>query len=82
MLCFVELKLNKMKLEKTEDKITQEYRDSLIYFNLKNGHTWYDIINDKLYDEYGYCRNTEANNYLLSIGAIDEQNNKLFQFEE
>ena len=71
-----------MKLEKTEDKITQEYRDSLIYFNLKNWHTWYDIINDKLYDEYGYCRNTEAKNYLLSIEAIDEQNNKLFQFEE
>ena len=67
-------------LEKTEDKITQEYRDSLMYFNLKRGHTWYDLNNNKLYDEYGYCKNTNAKDYLLSIGAIDEENNKLLQF--
>jgi len=71
-----------MKLEKTKDKITQKYRDSLIYFNLKRGHTWYDVKNNKLYDEYGYCRNKKAKKYLMSIGAINEENKKLFQFEK
>lgn len=70
-----------MKLEKTKDKITQDYRDSLMYFNLKRGHTWYDIKHNKLYDEYGYCRSNEAKKYLISINAIDKENNKLFQFE-
>jgi len=71
-----------MKLEISEDKISQEQRDSLMYFNLRCGHKWYDINNNKLYDEYGYCRNTEAKDYLLAIGAIDDKNNKLYQFQE
>jgi len=74
--------MNSFKLEQTEEKITQEKRYSLMYFNLKRGHSWYDKENNKLYDEYGYLRDTDAKSYLLRIGAIDEKNNKIYQFEE
>lgn len=71
------------KLIKTNDCITQDKRDSLMYFNtVRYWHCWYDIENNKLYDEYGYCRNHNAKEYLRSIGVIDEENNKLFNFEE
>ena len=71
-----------MRFIETDDKITQDHRDTLMYFNLQRGHTWYDVNNNKLYDEYGYCRDKNAKNYLLSIKAIDIKNNQLFNFQE
>lgn len=65
----------------TDEKITQSYRDTLMYFNLKRGHSWYDIQNNKLYDEYGYLRAINAKAFLFSIGAIDEENNKIYTFQ-
>lgn len=65
----------------TDEKITQSYRDTLMHFNLRRGHSWYDVQNNKLYDEYGYLRVINAKSYLLSIGAIDENNNRLYFFQ-
>jgi len=70
------------KLEQTEEKISQEKRNSLMYFNLRRGHSYYDKETNKLYDEYGYLRDRDAKSFLLSIGAINEANEKLYQFEE
>jgi hypothetical protein len=70
------------KLEQTEEKISQDKRDSLMYFNLRRGHSWYDKDKNKLYDEYGYLRDRDAKSFLLRIGAINEANEKLYQFQE
>ena len=64
-----------MRFTTTQDKITQDKRNTLMYFNLRIGHSWYDIEKNKLYNEYGYCRNSEAKDFLLSI--IDEKINHL-----
>jgi len=70
--------------DKTREKeITQEERDKLIHFNtVAYWHCYYDKTTNKLYDQFCGLITTNAKRYLLNIGAIDEDNNVLFHFEE
>lgn len=63
-------------------EITFEQLDRLMYFNTRRfWHCYYDVETDKLYNQYCVLVMDNAYNYLLGIGAIDKDKNRLFVFE-
>ena len=70
-------------LKEGEQEISFDERDSLMYFNTRRfWHCYYDVVTDRLYNQYCVKVMESAYEYLLGIGAIDENKNQIFAIQD
>ena len=65
-----------------KEEITQEYRDTLLEFNtVLYWWCYYDVTDNKLYDQFGVLLRTDGREYLTRIGLMDKEGNVISDFQ-